>query len=96
MMHHTHHGANVAWVSSCFLVLGRARLAGNLLRDGRQVGRAFPSIFELPYLGQNLFLWLPLVLVGTIVLSMVGWEYPVGKAAAAANVAFNKAMPKKD
>lgn len=48
-----------------------------------------PSIFELPYLGQNFLLWLPVALVGNVVCMFLVWDYPAGGFAGTLNLAYN-------
>jgi len=43
----------------------------------------------LDLIGQNIILWYPVVLVGSVMWMMVGWTLPTGKLAATLNLKAN-------
>jgi len=52
-------------------------------------GLGFPSVFDMPVIGQSFLLWMPVLLVGHVFVVFVMWDYPLGKATSMLNLAYN-------
>ena len=48
-----------------------------------------PCIFTLPYLGTSFVLWIPIAFVGNLVMMMIVWDFPAGRASGFLNLAYN-------